>query len=215
MLKAIKTYVSRSAKPSEHSLTASWSSMQLSYASSDYIHILFPAEVANHSGFLSIPEELLIEILSCLSLHDLTSCRRVNRALNSIIDNSTLLQHQVEKAIAGVMDNPYSNLSLIDRRAALSRRQEAWDTCKPQYAIAKKVYESRWGVPDLIQSSIYFRVPPNADSLDYVLYHPAPQPNETFSGTWYSLGCKRERHHKIIKLAVCLEENDLVAVGIQ
>jgi len=101
--------------------------MQLSYANSDYIHILFPAEVANHSSFLSIPEELLIET-PCLSFHDLASCRRVNCALNSIIDNSTLLQHQIEKAIAGVMDNPYSNLSLIDRRAALSRRQEAWDT---------------------------------------------------------------------------------------
>ena len=172
----------------------------------------------SHSSFPPIPAEIMIDILSRLSPHDLISCRRVNRALNSIIHNSVRLQHQIDQAIAGVMDNPYSSLSLPDRRAALARRQEAWDTCRPQYMVSTKASQARWGIPDVIQSGIYFRIwvtSPESDSRDSVLYRPAPQPNETFSGTWSCLNLKGERHARIMGLAVCLEENDLVAVGIQ
>jgi hypothetical protein len=70
----------------------------------------------------TLPTELIIDILSCLSLHDLTSCR-VNRHLNSIINSSERLQHKIDTAVAGVVDNPNSTLSLLERRDALARRQ--------------------------------------------------------------------------------------------
>jgi hypothetical protein len=80
----------------------------------------------------TLPTELIIDILSCLALHDLTSCHRVNRHLNDIINSSERLQHKIDTAVAGVVDNPNSTLSLLERRDAFARRQKAWDTCQPQ-----------------------------------------------------------------------------------
>jgi hypothetical protein len=80
----------------------------------------------------TLPVELVINILSCVSLYDLVSCRLVNRNFNDIIDSSECLQHQIDTAVAGVMDNPRSTLSLRARRNALAQRQEAWDTCQPR-----------------------------------------------------------------------------------
>ena len=78
------------------------------------------------------PEELVVVILSRLAVSDLVSCRRVNRHVNSIIDSSQQLQHLIDAAVAGVMDNLNSPLSLLERKDALARRQEAWDTLQPQ-----------------------------------------------------------------------------------
>jgi len=87
---------------------------------------------------LTLPVELGINILSFLPLHDLVSCRLVDRKLNDIINDSQYLQHQIDTAIAGVVDNPNSNLSLLARRRALAQRQVAWDTCQPQNTTSLK-----------------------------------------------------------------------------
>ena len=93
----------------------------------------------------TLPAELVINILSNLSLHDLLSCRLIDRELNYIIKGSQHLQHQIDTAVAGVVDNPSSTLSLDARRRALVRRQVAWDTCEPQNTIS----ESMKGVSDI------------------------------------------------------------------
>lgn len=80
----------------------------------------------------TLPVELVINILSFLPLHDLVSCRLVDRKPNNIINDSQYLQHQIDTAIAGVVDNPSSTLSLLARRRALAQRQVTWDTCQPQ-----------------------------------------------------------------------------------
>jgi hypothetical protein len=80
----------------------------------------------------TLPAELVINILSYLSIHDLVSCRLIDRELNDIINGSQHLQHQIDTAVAGVVDNPNSTLTLLARRSALARRQVAWDTCQPQ-----------------------------------------------------------------------------------
>ena len=82
----------------------------------------------------TLPAELTINILSYLSLQDLISCRLVDRKFNDIINGS----HQIDTAVAGVVDNPSSTLSLLARRRALARRQVAWDTCQPQNTTSFK-----------------------------------------------------------------------------
>jgi hypothetical protein len=91
------------------------------------------------NDFSTLPEELVIEILSTLDLSDLISCRCVNRRLNGVIDNSEQLQHQIDTAVAGVVDNPSSSLSLRERREALARRQDAWDNCQPRSTSTSEV----------------------------------------------------------------------------
>jgi F-box-like len=159
----------------------------------------------------SIPVELVIKILSYLSVGDLTSCRLVNRTMDDIIHNSPYIQHQFDIALAGVVDNPSATLSLSERRHALALRRQAWDSYKPQHITTSKAP----CVPDFIQNGVYFKRR-HPDFQNCVGYRFPPQPGEGFDGPWSYLSPLSKQHaYEIIALAVCLEENDLVAVGIR
>jgi hypothetical protein len=160
-------------------------------------------------GFQSFPVELVIDILLCLSLHDLTTCRRVNRTLNSIINDSQAIQHLIDTVVAGVVDNPNSDLSLSERRAALARRQKAWDTGTPQSITTSQSHH----LPQVNQNGIYFMLLSNQ-----IVYRSAPHPNQAWDGLWsrsHLSPLPRRDRSDAIAFAVCLEENDLVAVGIR
>jgi hypothetical protein len=158
-------------------------------------------------GFQSFPVELVIDILLRLSLHDLTTCRRVNRTLNSIINSSQAIQHLIDTVVAGVVDNPNSDLSLSERRAALARRQKAWDTGTPQCITTSQSH----CIPHLNQNGLYFMW-----DIDRVAYRSPPHPDRVWDKSWSHLSpLPRRDLSKIITFAVCLEENDLVAVGIR
>jgi hypothetical protein len=158
--------------------------------------------------FQSFPVELIIDILLCLSLHDLTTCRRVNRTLNSIINSSQAIQHLIDTVVAGVTDNPNSDLSLSERRAALAHRQKAWDTGTPQCITTSKT-ASR--LPIVNQNGLYFKLHPY-----HVAYRSPPPPNRAWDESWSRLSpLPRRDSSRAIAFAVCLEENDLVAVGIR
>ena len=132
----------------------------------------------------TLPAELVINILSYLSLHDLVSCQLLYRELNDIINGSQHLQHQIDTAAAGVVDNPRSTLSLVARRRALTRRQTAWDTCQPQNTISESI---------------------KGDYMDIVPKHDR---NESL------LRCnlREKEEYQDISLAVC-NDNDLIAMG--
>ena len=134
------------------------------------------------------PEELAIAILSNLATSDLVSCRRVNRRLNSIIDGSDQLQHLINTAVAGVMDNPNSRLSLIERKEALARRREAWDTLQPQRTTTTaRIDQTQW-----IENQHFYS-----------------------DGTWAHLDPLREGNHAVMLVAACPENSELVAVGLR
>jgi hypothetical protein len=160
-----------------------------------------------------LPVELVIEILLNLPLPDLISCQRVNRSLNSIINSSQRIQHQIETTIAGVVDHPDSTLSLSERREALARRQDAWNTCNPQYTIETST-GSRYVVPPSIQCGVYFNFR-DPHFPGRVAYRSPSQPSMSLEPRWSVLKQMREYDSSVIlALASCLEENDLVAVGI-
>ncbi|KIM86433.1 hypothetical protein PILCRDRAFT_816390 [Piloderma croceum F 1598] len=163
---------------------------------------------ASHSvvGDQSVPVELVIKILSSLAVADLTLCRCINHTLRDIIDTSPDLQHQIDTALAGVVDNYRIKMSLSERRRALRLEQEAWDSCKPQF--------TKFCVPDLIQDSVYFKLRP--DSRNCVGYYYPPPPEQSSDQPWsYLSHLPKWLDCEIIALAVCLEENDLVALGVR
>jgi len=161
----------------------------------------------------SIPVELVIKILLYLSVADLTSCQSVNRALYDIIDGSPHIQHQIATAIAGVVDNPSATLSFPERRRALARRQEAWDNYKPQFIATSKVPQSRF--PDFIQEGVYFKLH-HPDFHNLLGYCFPPQPEQSFDGLWSCISpLPKQLRCEVIAVAVCLEKNDLIAVGIR
>jgi hypothetical protein len=164
---------------------------------------------ASHSvvGDQSVPVELVIKILSYLAVADLTLCRSINHTLRDIIDASPDLQHQIDTALAGVMDNYRIKMSLPERRRALRLEQEALDSCKPQF--------SKFCFPDLVQDSIYFNLH-HPDSKNCVGYCCHPLPEQSSDQPWsYLSHFPKQFDCEIIALAVCLEENDLVALGVR
>jgi hypothetical protein len=130
--------------------------------------------------------------------------------LHNIIGGSSDIQHQIDTALAGVVDNPYIKRSLLERRHALRLRQEAWNNWKPQFngTVQMSCF------PDLIQDGVYFKLdhPDFPDSIGYCI---PPQPQQGFDLSWSCLNPLPGRlDWEIVALAVCLQDNDLVAVGI-
>ncbi|PCH45032.1 hypothetical protein WOLCODRAFT_145295 [Wolfiporia cocos MD-104 SS10] len=78
------------------------------------------------SLLLSLPQELLIEILIHLPLSALAACRLTSRALDTLIVNDVLLQYSIELRAAGVIDNPSSPFPIHERLRLLKERERAW-----------------------------------------------------------------------------------------
>ena len=158
----------------------------------------------------SLPVEIVLKILLYLSVSDLASCRCLNKTLHDIISDSSDIQHQIDTALAGVVDNPHVKLSFLERRHALRLRQEAWNHWKPQFKSAVQTSS----FPDLIQDGVYFKLdhPDFPNSVGYCI---PPQPQQGFDLLWTCLNPLPGRlDYQIVTLAVCLQDNDLVAVGV-
>jgi hypothetical protein len=75
---------------------------------------------------LDLPPELIIVIMSMLSLHGLAACQRTNRSLNSLIKESLVLQYVIESRASGVEDCAVSDFSLPARLNALKSWSHSW-----------------------------------------------------------------------------------------
>lgn len=75
---------------------------------------------------LDLPNELIIQILSHLTHHDLVVCQLSNSALYTAIKASVLLQFQIALSAFKATDNPSSSLSVSERLRALKGYEDAW-----------------------------------------------------------------------------------------
>ena len=123
---------------------------------------------------------------------------------------SSDIQHEIDTALAGVADNPYVKLSFLERKHALRLRQEAWNIRKPRFSGAVQMS----CIPDLIQDGVYFKLN-HSDYPHSVGYCIPPQPQQEFDLSWSCLNSLPGRlDYEIVALAVCLPDNDIVAVGV-
>jgi hypothetical protein len=76
-------------------------------------------------NFLDLPPELIITILSMLSLPGLAACQLTSRPLNTLIKESLVLQYVIETQANGVEDCSASGICL---RARLDKLK-AWSHC--------------------------------------------------------------------------------------
>ncbi|KAI0649960.1 hypothetical protein C8Q79DRAFT_941783 [Trametes meyenii] len=89
-------------------------------------------QLANRLGhsrmlFVSLPTELIIEILLELDLRSLLRCRQSCSFLKDVMDDDKRLQYHIELAAAGMEDGPPSTLTAAERLQILRTRQAAWD----------------------------------------------------------------------------------------
>jgi hypothetical protein len=74
----------------------------------------------------SLPDGLLIEIISNLFPNDIHACRQSCRKLNDIIVDSRLIQYIIRTALSGVFDPLDLGLSLPERFDSLLQWETAW-----------------------------------------------------------------------------------------
>jgi hypothetical protein len=79
------------------------------------------------SNFLSLPAEILIDVLFHLPFQDLLSCSQACQRLHALYSDSPLLQYVTYAHRAGVTDRFPAGLTVPDRFAALRRWEAAWD----------------------------------------------------------------------------------------
>ncbi len=78
------------------------------------------------SKFLSLPAEILVDVLFHLPYPDLMACSRTCRRLRTLASDTPLLQYLAYTYHAGVTDHFLPGLTVPDRFAALQRWEAAW-----------------------------------------------------------------------------------------
>ena len=78
------------------------------------------------SKFLSLPAEILVDVLFCLPFQDLMASSRACRRLRALISDTPLLQYAAYAHRAGVADRFPPGLTVPDRFALLRRWEAAW-----------------------------------------------------------------------------------------
>ncbi|TBU42890.1 hypothetical protein BD309DRAFT_865364 [Dichomitus squalens] len=77
-------------------------------------------------SLLNLSPELVVHILSYLHYTDLHACKRVNVALNRLIQGSVLLQYSMQLQLSGYEDNPSSTMVILDKLKLLKQQESAW-----------------------------------------------------------------------------------------
>ncbi|KAF5369863.1 hypothetical protein D9758_001091 [Tetrapyrgos nigripes] len=80
----------------------------------------------SHSRLLSLPDELLLEILSELDVFSLLRSTEVCHVLRSFVKPSTILQYKVQLTLAGMKDGPPTSEGSSSRLRRLETHQAAW-----------------------------------------------------------------------------------------
>ena len=76
---------------------------------------------------LSLPSEVLIEILSYLRPRDIAACQRSCRQLNDTVSHSQLLRYLIRVGRAGLHDPLLPGYTIPQRIEALEKWEAAWN----------------------------------------------------------------------------------------
>ncbi|KAI0351049.1 hypothetical protein OH77DRAFT_1430272 [Trametes cingulata] len=96
----------------------------LSYRSLDSGTFAMPQRLS--TIFLELPKELQIRIIGGLDGRSILACKKADRVLAQLIDETVELQYKLELALAGMIDGPPSNVCVSDRLDALRAYRASW-----------------------------------------------------------------------------------------
>ncbi|KAI0094079.1 hypothetical protein BDY19DRAFT_920721 [Irpex rosettiformis] len=75
---------------------------------------------------VSLPLEIILDILMRLNYQDLLTCRRCSRWFCAIIDDDDFLQYKISLAISGMVDNPINQTPPTEKLARLENYRNWW-----------------------------------------------------------------------------------------
>ena len=164
---------------------------------------------------LDLSTELVIHILSYLSVRDVGACVLASRRLRNIVSGSLYLQYLVRTQIAGVQDPFLPGLSIHERIAVLQRWERAWralDLRQPamQCVVPKDItagaigYEIHGGY---LIATRRFPVDDRPMGYSYLDLHDAVQRG---SASWHSVDLPQSLF--VLNFCFNIEEHNLVAI---
>lgn len=162
-----------------------------------------------------LPDELIIRILTFLSLSDVAICKRLSKQFNAIIAESVLIQYRCSLEEAGLQDNPCSPLTTQERLDLLKVREHAWSTFTPCSVSAITIsHHTSGGIYDLA-GGVYLSGEgntgdANAKGLQYVRL---PSLDASQQPQWESMVFNPNRD--IIDFCSAMIEHDLIAVVVR
>ncbi|CAA7261285.1 unnamed protein product [Cyclocybe aegerita] len=159
--------------------------------------------MATTSRLLQLPPEIIIDILSYLSPHDLRSCQLTNREPHMLIRCSVLLQYKTALETAQAEDNPCSLAPYSEKIEDLRSSEEAWSMVKPKFAVSIPVKHHPSGIYDLTGGTYLL------GNVDRKTLHYLKLPRTPYDDTrWRSVRVDRT----IIDMGLCVFEHDLIAI---
>src|SRR6266851_5021324 len=108
---------------------------------------------------LSLPSEVLIEILSYLRPRDIVACQRSCRQLNDTVSHSQLLRYLIRVGRAGLHDPLFPGYTIRQRIEALEKWEAAWSNLE--------MIDSSCHVKHMVPSEISF---PSLTVLTYRIH---------------------------------------------
>lgn len=77
---------------------------------------------------LGLPNELLVKVLTLLTMKGLLDARGICRSIHDLIDGTPLLQYKIALGASCLKDNKRCPMDLEKRMELLNRHREAWNT---------------------------------------------------------------------------------------
>jgi len=157
-------------------------------------------------GFLDLPNELVIQILSNLTHRDLVSCQLSNKLLHTTIKDSVLLQYQIALSTFKVADSPSCPLSLSERLQALKDSEAAWSCLRKDFERRIDVNHDISGIYDLTGGVFLL------GNVERTAFHYIKLPSSVGVDTQWRMIRLNHDEGTIIDMGFCLYEHDLLAV---
>ncbi|KAI9057481.1 hypothetical protein FKP32DRAFT_1350242 [Trametes sanguinea] len=166
-------------------------------------------------SLLQLSPELLVQILSYLDYQDLQVCRRVNWAMNKLIQSSIALQYSMQLQLYGYEDNPICPLVIADKLRLLRQQEASWSRLDFEKETSVRIPFNPSSIYDLTDGVLLLGeslsgIQTGADTVRWAplsrLISAQPDPS---SNLWEKIDVGAH----IIDVGLSVEEHDLIVVA--
>src|SRR6266853_4102872 len=161
---------------------------------------------------LSLPSEVLIEILSYLRPRDIAACQRSCRQLNDTVSHSQLLRYLIRVGRAGLQDPLFPGYTIRQRIDALEKWEAAWSnfemiesSCHVKHMVPYEISSLRCRIHDDFLIMIHGFNTPGYGYVDLRTFQP-----EMEKDPWAKI--TNDSWHNKVRHFVFSVEHDLVLV---
>ncbi|KAJ7662067.1 hypothetical protein DFH06DRAFT_1191362 [Mycena polygramma] len=167
--------------------------------------------MADHFRLLDVPPELLVHILSFLSLDALHECRQVSRFLAEFISSSIELQYLVATALANVTDNPSTTIPIFERLAKLQARELGFAEVNASWMVSVPVTFQSSGLYEL-SGGLFWLGEHQRQALRYLELPSEPVREDEPPPEWERISLPSSER-MIIDFGLAIDEHDLIVMA--